>query len=340
LERPLFGQSVRRVLGLRSDLLKECLDHQREVGGRLGEILRSRGLITREQIFEILGYQARWIASATQVDLSPHSYPYPAFLSLCMPAYNEQCNIQDTLDAACAILPAFVQRFEIIVVNDGSKDETGAIVGRYAEQDPRVRLVTHEHNCGYGAAVSSGLRAAEGDLIAFTDSDGQFSLLDLPQLLTRLKGSDVVVGYRYRRADNWVRRMNAGAWNWLIRTMLNVQIQDLDCAFKLFRREVVDNLSLTAQGAGINAEIMAQCARHGRTVREMPVTHYPRYYGAPTGAALKVILKAFRELPRLWKYRYAAAPLVNNSVASATEDSSGDASVISNPSVLQESPAK
>jgi hypothetical protein len=134
-------------------------------------------------------------------------------------------------------------------------------------------------------------------------------------LLARLRGADVVVGYRYQRADHWVRKMNAGAWNWLIRTLLGVRIQDLDCAFKLFRREVVEGLRLTAEGAGINAEIMAQCTHGGLRIEETPVTHYPRYYGAPTGAAVRVIMKAFRELPRLWRYRYAApiliAPRVN-----------------------------
>jgi hypothetical protein len=303
LERPLFGQSVRRVVGLKSNLLEECLAQQRQAGGRLGDVLRERGLLTGNQIKEVLRFQARWVASAAQADLKPLALPYPATLSLCMPAYNEEANILDTLDAACAILPEFVKDFEVVVVNDGSHDATAQLVAQYSVQEPRVRLINHEHNRGYGAAVTSGLRAATGELIAFTDSDGQFSFLDLPQLLARLRGADVVVGYRYQRADHWMRKMNAGAWNWLIRTMLGVRIQDLDCAFKLFRREVVEGLRLTAEGAGINAEIMAQCTHGGLRIEETPVTHYPRYRGAPTGAALRVIVKAFRELPRLWKYR-------------------------------------
>lgn len=310
LERPPFGQCARRVLGLRSEAVEEALQEQRVSGGRLGEILKARGLVTQEQILQVLRHQARWVAAASHADLRPAGLPYRAFLSLCMPAYNEECNIQDTLDAAVTVLPEFVERFEVVVVNDGSADNTGPIVGAYAARDPRVRLVTHERNRGYGAAVTSGLRAARGDLIAFTDSDGQFSLLDLPQLLAQLKGSDVVAGYRYRRAEHGVRRLNAWAWNRLIRTLLGVRLRDLDCAFKLFRREVVDALQLTATGAGINAEIMAQCFRSGLRVAETPVTHHPRYYGAPTGAALRVIARAFRELPGLWKYRSASPELV------------------------------
>jgi hypothetical protein len=306
LERPPFGQCARQVLGLQSEELASCLEQQMREGARLGEIFRHRGVATREQIAEILKLQARWIATALQTDMKPTGFPHAAFLSLCMPAYNEATNIEDTLDAACAILPEFVQRFEVVVVDDGSKDNTGELVARYAEREPRIRLVRHDSNLGYGAAVSTGLRAAKGDLVAFTDSDGQFTILDLPQLLMGMESSDVVVGYRYQRADNWVRRMNARAWGWLIRTVLGVRVKDLDCAFKLFPRRVVDDLQLTATGAAINAEILVQCVQKGHRIREFPVTHYPRYHGAPTGAALRVIYKAFRELPRLWKYRFSS----------------------------------
>jgi hypothetical protein len=309
LERLSFGQSAREVVGLRSEQLQECLDQQRESGGRLGQILIARGLMSREQLKEVLCFQARNVAASMQADLRPYGLPYPTFLSLCMPAYNEDANILDTLDAAVSILPEFVRRFEVIVVNDGSRDNTQALVEAYAKRDPRVRIVNHEQNRGYGSAVTSGLRAARGDLVAFTDSDGQFSFLDLPHLLSQLPGSDMVAGYRFQRADNWIRRMNAWGWNWLIRLMLGLRIRDLDCAFKLFRREVIDSLQLTATGAGINAEIMAQCTRGGLRIREVPVMHYPRYHGAPTGAALSVILRAFRELPRLWKYRKASLTL-------------------------------
>jgi hypothetical protein len=303
LERPSFGQCARQVLGLHSEELASCLDQQLRQGARLGEVFRHRGIATREQIAEILKLQARWIATGLQADMQPAGFPHATWLSLCMPAYNEAANIEDTLDAACAILPEFVRRFEIIVVDDGSQDDTAEQVARYAAREPRVRLVRHEQNRGYGAAVSTGLRAAAGDLVAFTDSDGQFTLLDLPQLLMGLDGCDVVVGYRYQRADNWLRRLNARAWGWLIRTVLGVRVKDLDCAFKLFPRRVIDDLQLTTTGAAINAEILAQCTQRGYRIREFPVTHYPRYHGSPTGAARRVILKAFRELPRLWRYR-------------------------------------
>ena len=305
MERPLFGQLVRQVVNLRSDQLEDCLKLQRKEAGRLslGHIMLQQGLITREQIAKVLRLQASWTATTLQGDMGPSQLPTESFLSLCLPAYNEAGNIEDTLDAACAMLPEFVKQFEVVVVDDGSKDNTGDLVSRYAEREPRVRLVRHEQNRGYGAAVTSALRAARGDLVAFTDSDGQFTLLDLPHLLAKLETCDLVVGYRYRRADPWHRLFNAWAWNRLIRWLFGVKVRDLDCAFKLFRRDVIDQLHLSASGAAINVEILVQCVRAGLRIAEVPVAHYPRCQGSPTGAAIRVILRAFRELPQLWKYR-------------------------------------
>lgn len=302
--KPLFGE-VAVEAGLTStDRLDECLEQQRKAGGRLGDILLSRGLICRDGIKKVLTLQASRIALALETDISRCPFPHPTFLSLCMPAYNEAENIDDTLDAACAILPEFVRQYEVVVVNDGSTDKTGEIVARYAQREPRVRILNHDKNQGYGAAVTTALRAARGEHVAFTDSDGQFSLLDLPHLIKRLHESDIVVGYRCNRADSWYRKLNAWGWNQLIRLLLGVHVRDLDCAFKIFPREVVEKLRLTSTGAGINAEILAQVVRSGLSIREIPVNHYPRYRGAPTGAALRVIAKAFRELPSLLKYRF------------------------------------
>jgi glycosyltransferase involved in cell wall biosynthesis len=247
--------------------------------------------------------QARSVAAAVNAEAGAGILPHQTFLSLCMPAYNEEANIEHTLESACAILPEFVQRFEIVIANDGSRDGTAGAVARYGLRDPRVRLVNLEQNLGYGGALSSALRAARGDLVAFTDSDGQFSMLDLPNLLSHVHSCDVVVGYRYPRADPWYRSLNAFAWNRLVRILFGVKVRDLDCAFKLFRREVLEEIEMTSNGAAINAQILAQVFQKRLRIREVPVGHYPRYHGAPTGARFKVILKAFRELPQLWKYR-------------------------------------
>jgi glycosyltransferase involved in cell wall biosynthesis len=305
LERHVFGQLAKQVSGLSDAHLDLCLEQQRLEGGRIGEILLGRDLISRDQLAEVLRRQAHWIATALRGHLAPRSFPYPAFLSVCLPAYNEEANIRDTVMAACAILPEFVQRFEVVVVDDGCKDQTAAIVLALAALDPRIRLVQHEQNRGYGAAVATGLRAARGELVFFMDSDGQFSLLDMGQLLCKLRSNDAVIGYRYARADSLRRKLMAWGWGKLIGVVVGVRVYDLDCAFKLFRRELIDRIRLTTSSPAINAEILLQCRQVGARIAQTPVQHFPRYHGVAAGCGLRMITRAFRELPRLVKARLA-----------------------------------
>lgn len=307
-EYPRFGEFARQAAILRHDDLADALAQQRVSGGKLGELLVARGLLRREAIDEILGQQAAWVARSLRGELAPLRFPYPAFLSLCLPAYNEQTNIVSTIDSARTILPHFVEQFEIVVVDDGSRDATARLVNDTSRRDPRVRLVRHEVNRGYGAAVTTGLRAAAGELLMFADSDGQFNFLDVARLLVRLREHDFVIGYRHDRADSWRRKLNAWAWGWLVRALLGFRVRDLDCALKLFRREVIDRVELTSSGACINAELMTQCVWGGLRFCEIPVAHYPRRTGAATGANLAVILRAFLELPPLSRYRRPLPP--------------------------------
>jgi hypothetical protein len=136
----------------------------------------------------------------------------------------------------------------------------------------------------------------------FADSDGQFDFLDAAALLARLQGHDLAIGYRWQRAETGMRRLNAWAWGVLVNLVIGVRVRDLDCAFKLFRRETLARLQLTATGACINAEIMIQCAQAGMHYVEMPVNHYGRVGGAATGSKASVIARAFRELPKLRRY--------------------------------------
>lgn len=324
LQRPRFGALARQVADISSRELEDALTEQNRRGGRIGEILKRRGLLTSDQVLAVIARQADWVATAGNAHDAADGAVLDTFLSVCMPAYNEGDVIEDCLDAACTILSRLVTDFEVVVVDDGSSDDTGKHISRCAARDPRVRLVRHAHNRGYGAAITSALRAARGDLVMFTDGDGQFSLLDLPRLIRYIDEADVVVGYRHPRSEGYLRQFNGWAWSRLIQLLLGVPVRDLDCAFKLFRRETIERLSLTATGACINAEIMAQCVRWGLTIREVPVTHYPRSHGKATGANLKVIANAFRELPSLWKYgrfaRSTAASPPANTAASPPPD--------------------
>lgn len=217
-------------------------------------------------------------------------------LSIVFPAYNEQDNIASAVKAAREALGKYAETIEIIVVNDGSHDGTRAALDKLAEQDASVVAVHHPHNRGYGAALRSGFAVARGEYVFFTDSDLQFDLEEIGLLVPWIGKYDIVAGYRKTRADPPHRLVNAWAWNALIRMSLGIKVKDIDCAFKLFRRGVFDSMRLTSVGALINTEILAQAQQHGFTIKEVPVSHFPRLSGAPTGAKLGVILRAFREL--------------------------------------------
>ena len=221
-------------------------------------------------------------------------------LSVIFPAYNEQSNIRDTVEEARAALSKVARQWEIIVVNDGSNDATTQICDELVAEDPRVVAVHHPCNKGYGAALKSGILAAQGALVFFSDADGQFDLHELQEVVKWSRDFDIVAGYRGKRQDPLMRLINAWGWNTLVRLLLGVRVRDIDCAFKLFRREVFEKVQIRAVGAMVNTEILAQAMHFGMQIHEVKVTHYPRVNGRATGAKLSVILKAFRELFHLW----------------------------------------
>jgi putative flippase GtrA len=230
-------------------------------------------------------------------------------LSIVLPAYNEDAVIGVTLEQALNVLAAWVKDFEIIVVNDGSTDRTGSIVSAITEAEPRVRIVTHERNQGYGSALADGFAVATKELTFFMDSDGQFVIDDLARLLIFIDEYDAVIGYRLDRQDTWVRKLNAWGWNLLARNILGIQARDIDCAFKLLRTDFLHQHPLETRGAMINAELLYKLKRAGYTYREVGVRHLPRRGGRATGANLRVIARAFRELfhfTREWRRKERA----------------------------------
>jgi glycosyltransferase involved in cell wall biosynthesis len=220
-------------------------------------------------------------------------------LTIVLPALNEEANIERAVATATDVASRHCTDHEVIVVDDGSTDATAAIVEKLAAADPRVRLIKHETNKGYGGALLSGFFAARMDLVFFTDSDNQFDLDELAVLIDLIQSVDVVAGYRIKRRDPFFRRVNARAWNYLVRALFYVPVRDIDCAFKLFRREVFDGLELHSVGAMVNTELMVKLGRSGYRVVEVGVSHFPRTAGKPQGASIKVIIRAFSELRRM-----------------------------------------
>ncbi|HEY2107959.1 MAG TPA: glycosyltransferase family 2 protein [Candidatus Binataceae bacterium] len=221
-------------------------------------------------------------------------------LSVFLPCHNEEPNLVRVVDNFRGVLDRFASAWEIIVVDDGSRDRTGDIADGLASADQRVRVVHHQVNRGYGGAVISGLKAAMLPYVLLCDGDGQFDAGELAGLVRMAANYDVVVGRRVRRADRLMRRLNGQAWTALVRLLFGIKITDVDCGFKLFKREFIQDLELNARGAMISTELMVKVAARGARVCEVEVGHLPRLAGEQSGANPKVILRAFAELFHLY----------------------------------------
>jgi len=217
-------------------------------------------------------------------------------ISVVLPAYTEEQIIASTVFSVLHTLNAWRMDFEILVVNDGSTDRTGEIVAALVDAFPRVRLITHATNQGYGSSLVSGFAAATKELVFFMDSDGQFDIQDLQEFFPLIDTYDAVIGYRIDRQDSWMRKLNAWGWKKLIGWVLGVHVRDVDCAFKLLHTEFLHQHPLETRGAMINAELLYRLQRAGCSYKEVGVIHLPRLHGQATGAKLSVILRAFREL--------------------------------------------
>ncbi len=222
-------------------------------------------------------------------------------LSVFLPSHNEEGNVERVVKGFLGVLPDIADQYEVIVVDDGSRDQTGAIADRLAAVDPQVRVVHHEVNRGYGGAVISGIRAARLTYALLCDGDGQFDPNDVKLLAAKTPEYDVVVGLRAHRADHLMRRINGKAWTILVRLMFGLRITDMDCGFKLFRRALLEDMELHARGAMITTELMARLAGRNARICEVEVKHLPRLAGEQSGANLKVIARAFKELFALYR---------------------------------------
>ena len=221
-------------------------------------------------------------------------------LSVVLPAYNEEANVERVVRRVVAHLDGLGLDYELIVVDDGSADRTGEILDRLQAELPRLRPQHHPKNRGYGAALRTGFDAAQMPYVFYMDGDGQFDIKDLDQLLPLASEDCIVTGYRIERRDPFMRRLNARLFGgWLVRVMLGVRVRDLNCAFKLIPKKVLDSMTLESTGALINAELYGYAIRRGFGIREVGVHHYPREAGVQTGAHLGVILRAFYDLFRL-----------------------------------------
>lgn len=223
-------------------------------------------------------------------------------LSVFFPCYNEEANVERTTRAALAACRRFTDDFEIIIVDDGSRDRTGELADRLASEHPEVRAVHNSPNRGYGGALQAGFLAARKEWVFYTDGDGQFDFDEIALLLPLLDRFDIVSAYRIDRKESWVRRFNGWAWTRLVNRVLGTRLRDIDCAFKLYPRRLFDEIEMRSLGALIDAEVLAKAQNLGYRIGQVGVHHYERVAGQPTGGNFKVIARAFRELFRLRRH--------------------------------------
>lgn len=219
-------------------------------------------------------------------------------LSIVLPAHNEAANIGLAVDEAVRVGREVAADFEVLVVNDGSHDATAEIVQAKQARHSEVELINHEVNLGYGQAVWSGMSRATKDWVFFTDSDNQFYLDELLDFVhdPLIGSSSVVIGWRRNRQDNWRRRLSGRLWTKFAGRRLGFSSRDIDCAFKLIKRDCLTDLAIKSGGATFSAELLWRLHRRGHTWLERPVTHRPRTVGASSGGDWAVITRAFREL--------------------------------------------
>ncbi len=225
----------------------------------------------------------------------------PLSISVFFPCYNEEANVERTTLAALRSLRRLSNDFEVIIVDDGSEDRTGQIARRLAAEHPEVRAVHNHPNLGYGGALQRGFREATKPWVFYTDGDGQFDFEEIGTLLPPLDQYDIVSAYRRTRLDPPIRKVCAFCWTTLVNILFGLRLRDIDCAFKIYPRKLFDEIEMKSNGALIDTEILARAKRLGYTIGQVAVNHYPRTAGTQTGADVRVILRAFKELLLLYR---------------------------------------
>jgi glycosyltransferase involved in cell wall biosynthesis len=222
-------------------------------------------------------------------------------LTIFFPCYNEAENIGSMIEQAIQVGENYGVDYEVIIVDDGSRDNSAEIVRGWASRNPRIRLVQHAKNFGYGAALRSGIQNATKDFLFLVDGDNQFQLAEIEKLFSKIDSCDVVTGFRISRKDKSHRRLNGFLWTNLTRLVFGIPVRDVDCAFKLFRRRRLEGIELKSNHLLIHAEILARLKKKGCRIEEIGVTHYPRTAGKASATGVGRILKTFWELAKLYK---------------------------------------
>lgn len=216
-------------------------------------------------------------------------------LTVFFPVYNEAENIPLLIDSTSKIIPQFAKDYELIIINDGSSDQSQEIAESLIKEKAHWRLVSHPKNLGYGEVLKTGISEAKKEWLFFTDGDLQFNIQELANFLPYTNDFSVIIGYRHKRAEGLSRTINARLFKLYIDLLFRLHVKDIDCAFKLIRTDLLKNFKLNSGSAFTSSEILYRLKKQKIRFKELPVSHYPRRYGQATGANLRVIVKACYE---------------------------------------------
>jgi glycosyltransferase involved in cell wall biosynthesis len=221
-------------------------------------------------------------------------------LSVFFPAYYDENNISKVVDSAVTVLNQInIKDYEITVIEDGSPDNTGQVADELARKYEKVKVIHHQKNMGYGATLYEGFRNAKFDYVFYTDGDNQFNLEELKKFVALIPYSDIVIGYRKKKQYSLYRKITSITYNFALRWLFGIDYIDIDCAFKLFRRDLFDKITIKTKDAFIDAEIMIKAKRLGYSTTELGVKHLPRLDGVSTAARPSIILRTIREIYNL-----------------------------------------
>ena len=226
-------------------------------------------------------------------------------ISVFLPAYNEESNLQKVVSKTKTVLERVADDWELLIINDGSTDSTAEVAEELSNTDKRIRLINHENNKGYGAALASGFYNAKYPWIAFIDSDGQFDFNEITNFIEVQKNTsaDIVIGYYKERKVSFSKIITSKLWELLVFIFFGLKVRDIDCGFKMVSRKVIQKISKleSERGAFISSELLIKAKKAGFKIVEVPVTHYPRTKGEGTGRNINVIIKSFTDLFKLWR---------------------------------------
>lgn len=223
-------------------------------------------------------------------------------LSVFFPCYNEEETLENTVKKAVPVLQKLKLDWEILIINDGSTDKTAEVAAKLAEQNSRIGVINHENNKGYGEALKSGFYNAKYDTVVYNDGDGQFDFSEVKKFLEKIDETDLIIGYREKRADNPTRTLFAKGWAFSLFLFFGLNLKDVDCGFKMIKASVLEKIPRlqSKRGGMINAELVIKAKRYGFKITQVGVSHYPRTAGKPTGANIRVIISSYIDLLKLW----------------------------------------